>query len=541
MNHGPCDHVSGKLHIEGEDISSLFGLSELVDVYDLRIRSNPLLTNLEGLGALVHVSNFSVIDNSTLINMEGVWSLDDGGSVWVIHNNALINMRGLESLERLGYLSIQANESLRNMEGLSGLTRIGGRGLLIGDNGALESLDGLESLDTVLGELIIQDNNALTNINGLSSLTTVTFEGAYAIRIQRNAALVNLDGLSSLTEIPGALLIHLNDSLSDTSGLSSLTNVGNILHIAANHSLTTLDGLSALKFTGALGITNNAKLSDISGLSSLQTVEGWVEINWNPELTNVDGLSALTSIGGTSKTFGFLRIEFNALTNLDGLSALTSVGSGLYVGINPSLADCSGLTKLIDPIDDAEPGPGEGEVPDVGGSISFEKNSPGCNSIPEILASIPLAYLNAGLNDAWFNLETDGQGFFIIAFPEIKQMFMAWFTYDTERPPADVVAYLGEPGHRWLTAQGEYEENVAVLDVFVTVGGVFDSSQPITNTEPDGEIILEFSTCNAGTVTYDIASIDRQGVVPIERITLDNVSLCYLLGNQTLDASLADG
>jgi hypothetical protein len=40
---------------------------------------------------------------------------------------------------------------------------------------------------------------------------------------------------------------------------------------------------------------------------------------------------------------------------------------------------------------------------------------------------------------------------------------------------------------------------------------------------------LEFSTCNAGTLIYDIASIGRQGVVPIERITLDNVPLCYLL------------
>ena len=142
--------------------------------------------------------------------------------------------------------------------------------------------------------------------------------------------------------------------------------------------------------------------------------------------------------------------------------------------------------------------------------------------------------MNAGLNDAWLNPETDGQGFFFIVFPEIKQMFMAWFTYDTERPPDDVTAMLGEPGHRWLTAQGEYEDNVAVLDVYMTAGGIFDSPQPETVTEPDGEIMLEFSTCNAGTVTYDITSIDRQGVVPIERITLDNVPLCYLLGKQAV-------
>ena len=97
-------------------------------------------------------------------------------------------------------------------------------------------------------------------------------------------------------------------------------------------------------------------------------------------------------------------------------------------------------------------------------------------------------------------------------------MFLAWFTYDTERPPEDVTAFLGEPGHRWLTAQGEYVENVAALDIFVTSGGVFDSPEPEPVTEPYGEIMLEFSTCNSGIVTYDIPSIDGQGLVPIERI-----------------------
>ena len=39
-------------------------------------------------------------------------------------------------------------------------------------------------------------------------------------------------------------------------------------------------------------------------------------------------------------------------------------------------------------------------------------------------------------------------------------------------------------------------------------------------------MIVEFTDCNAGTVRYDIPSVDRQGVIPIERIALDNVPLC---------------
>lgn len=47
--------------------------------------------------------------------------------------------------------------------------------------------------------------------------------------------------------------------------------------------------------------------------------------------------------------------------------------------------------------------------------------------------------INAGFNDAWFNPATKGQGFLITVFPEIKQIFLAWFTFDTERPPGDGV------------------------------------------------------------------------------------------------------
>jgi hypothetical protein len=144
----------------------------------------------------------------------------------------------------------------------------------------------------------------------------------------------------------------------------------------------------------------------------------------------------------------------------------------------------------------------------------------------------PDFHINAGLNDAWFDPATPGQGFFVTVFPDIGQLFLAWFTYDTERPPEDVQALLGEPGHRWLTAFGSYADNRAVLDIEVTKGGVFDASDPAPSQDLDGTIILEFSNCNAATVSYDIPSVDRQGVIPIERIALDNMPLCESLQTQ---------
>jgi len=142
--------------------------------------------------------------------------------------------------------------------------------------------------------------------------------------------------------------------------------------------------------------------------------------------------------------------------------------------------------------------------------------------------------INAGLNDAWYNPATNGQGFLITVFPEIKQMFLAWFTFDTERPPEDVSAMLGEPGHRWLTAQGPYIGDTANLTIFATKGGVFDSAEPTTTTDPagDGSLILEFADCENGMVNYEITSLGITGEIPIQRIAPDNIALCETLRGQ---------
>ena len=83
-----------------------------------------------------------------------------------------------------------------------------------------------------------------------------------------------------------------------------------------------------------------------------------------------------------------------------------------------------------------------------------------------------------------------------------------------------------------LTAQGPYADNKAVLDIFITKGGIFDASPPEPTSQKDGDMLLEFSGCNAGTITYTIPSINRQGTVPVERIALDNIPLCETLATQ---------
>ena len=141
--------------------------------------------------------------------------------------------------------------------------------------------------------------------------------------------------------------------------------------------------------------------------------------------------------------------------------------------------------------------------------------------------------INAGLNDAWYNPATVGQGLLIATYPDRRERFLAWFTYDTERPPDEATALLGEPGHRWLTAQGPYNGDTAELTIYVTKGGVFDAAEPAASTDPAGygSMTIEFADCTAGLVTYEIPSLSLSGEIPIERITPDNVALCQALAS----------
>jgi len=159
----------------------------------------------------------------------------------------------------------------------------------------------------------------------------------------------------------------------------------------------------------------------------------------------------------------------------------------------------------------------------------------------DLHAQVSQFEINAGLNDAWYNPATDGQGFFVIVFPVIHKMFLSWFTYDIERPPGNVTALLGDPGHRWLTAIGDYSGDTAVLTIDLTQGGVFDSHDPVPSHQPYGTITVTFTDCHTGEVSYDIPSASQTGVVPIQRIANDNVPLCQSLAAHGQQAAIDVG
>jgi len=148
-----------------------------------------------------------------------------------------------------------------------------------------------------------------------------------------------------------------------------------------------------------------------------------------------------------------------------------------------------------------------------------------------VVVRVDEVQINSGMNDAWYDPATSGQGFLMTVYPDRQELFVAWFTFETERPPEDVTAILGEPGHRWLTAQGPFSGSRADLTVHLTEGGVFNSPTPpaITDQAGYGAMTVEFLTCREGRIGYDIPSLGLSGEITVRRIADDNVALCEAL------------
>jgi len=134
--------------------------------------------------------------------------------------------------------------------------------------------------------------------------------------------------------------------------------------------------------------------------------------------------------------------------------------------------------------------------------------------------------INAGLNDAWFNPATPGQGFFINVFPDGRELYVSWFTFDVERPEAGVPFVLGDAGHRWLTALGTYDRGVAQLKIYLNQGGVFDQASPAPTESVYGTMTVTFSDCNHGQIEFDLPSVGEHGTIPITRVATDNLNAC---------------
>ena len=136
--------------------------------------------------------------------------------------------------------------------------------------------------------------------------------------------------------------------------------------------------------------------------------------------------------------------------------------------------------------------------------------------------------INSGLNGAWFNPDTSGQGIMLEILPTLDSVFMAWFTHDTQAPMDTAV--VGFAGNRWMTSLGsiDHETNTVTFDLIVTSDGLFDNNKTVTNSLPNtvGTLTISFIDCSNATATYNLIEQELSGTFPLVRVAVDNVGLC---------------
>ena len=137
--------------------------------------------------------------------------------------------------------------------------------------------------------------------------------------------------------------------------------------------------------------------------------------------------------------------------------------------------------------------------------------------------------ITEGVNGAWANFQTLGQGHMIEVYPDIPFFFTAWFTWDTTQPDEGETAEVGDPNHRWLTAAGGYEQDTATLDLYLNSGGLFNNPAPVAE-DVVGSMTIQFQSCSEAVVNFELDNGPQS--FTINRIANDNNATCERLKNQ---------
>ena len=169
-----------------------------------------------------------------------------------------------------------------------------------------------------------------------------------------------------------------------------------------------------------------------------------------------------------------------------------------------------------------------GAILTVNDSNAANNTKAGSPSITVTGGSSSSFTINAGLNGSWYNASMSGQGILVDVLTESNQVFAAWFTFDSVRPPSSYTSVLGGPGLRWVTALGPIAGNKVVMKAYLASGGVLASANPPVNQVESGTLTLTFHSCKEATLEYNIPGVGS-GTISLIRLTFDGVALCESL------------
>ncbi len=396
------------------------------------------------------------------------------GGITVLNGDLLIvdteltSLQGLECLEEVtGDVRLIGNRRLENVDALSALREVGGD-LEIGgflqdrfDDHTEPDFNNIEDECPPLQS----GNNALTSVRGLNNLQTI--DGS--LKLQDNNALQALDGFGALRRVERDLLLgntqlrHLG-----SEAFASLEHVGRSLMVYGNERLETIEGFNRLEIVGRhltfagriMGRPDEHYCPGYHGYNSPQCQTFVfppcvISVRYgNPNLQRIAGFERLTSVSGDLSLVEHPDLERVRLPSLE------RVAGSLKLGGFVSFEECRGFGERCWNI----PHPaGLGQMTDVDGfeqlrtvgSLFIEANP--------LLESVRLPSLETVARDFTFGGRRSYVRF-ATAFESIEYR-------DFDNGPVDTIDLnaLNSVGQDlWLSGEGPWEEALHGLE---QVGG----------------------------------------------------------------------
>lgn len=182
---------------------------------------------------------------------------------------------------------------------------------------------GADGCATVSGGLHILGN--VTDLSPLSSIRRIT--GYLWIT---STSLESLDGLNNLDSVGSYIRIYYNSHLKDIDALANLRKVDAYIDVQANDSLVSTAGFLHLESAQYIRIKGNQSLQTVGSFDSLRRLNSLLDIDNNPSLNGVNGFNSLeqvndiriTGIGGIGTISGFNKIDTLRTLAIGGSNAI---------------------------------------------------------------------------------------------------------------------------------------------------------------------------------------------------------------------------
>jgi hypothetical protein len=242
------------------------------------------ITSLSSLSSLKKIGgDLSLNSLSVLTTLNGLHNIESVNYLSINYTNQLENLDKIDLLQTK-FIEMSNNISLKNINALDMDSDEMGL-IAIYNHPVLENLQCFSNIKFIRNNLTISNNNSLIDLSGLDSLERVgTYSGpnntgpndpTRALVIEDNRNLLSVNGLNNLREIKGDIWIYNNFFLENIDGLSNLLSIYRNLYINENTYLNNLDGLQNLSYlNGDIQIASNPLLRRFCGLHTLFSTNG---------------------------------------------------------------------------------------------------------------------------------------------------------------------------------------------------------------------------------------------------------------------------